>query len=193
MRYSTYGPSRKSSLVDPAIRAEYAGFLDELKKPDEALAAWKRGLEADPKIETAHYRITRLLIDKNTLTEALAAADNGIQAAPKSARLYLAKSEILEKQGRFYEARRILRTQAQELPDASPAGAPGWDAEDAGRSTRGPLLTANLRSSTKRVTLRPTVKLCRADYSRPCATTIWIPPLGFNANFQEPTRLQPSV
>ncbi len=102
---------------DVAVRAEYAGFLDELKRPPEALAAWKRTLEVDPKFETAHYRITRMLIEKNAPVEALDAAEAGIEAAPKSARLYLAKAEVLETQDRFYEARRTLREAAPTVPD----------------------------------------------------------------------------
>jgi tetratricopeptide (TPR) repeat protein len=104
---------------DAAVRAEYARFLDDLQQPPEALAAWKRTLEADPKLEVAHYRVTRLLIDKNAPAEALEAADAGIEAAPKSARLYLAKAEILEKQDRFYQARQTLRDAAPTVTDSS--------------------------------------------------------------------------
>ena len=102
---------------DPALRAEFAGFLDTLHQPDEALAAWKRTLESDPKLELPHQRVTRLLIEKNSLPEALEAAEAGIAAAPKSAPLYLAKAEVLEKQNRFYDARRSLRAAAVDASD----------------------------------------------------------------------------
>jgi len=105
--------------TDAAVRAEYAGFLDELKQPPEALAAWRRTLEVDPNFELAHYRVTRLLIEGNASTEALEAADAGIRAAPQSARLYLAKAEVLEKLDRFYDARETLRRAAVGLPDES--------------------------------------------------------------------------
>jgi Flp pilus assembly protein TadD len=104
---------------DAAVRSEFAGFLDKVKQSDEALAAWKRVLQADPKLETAHVRVTELLLAKNALPEALEAADTGLQAAPRSARLYLAKAEVLEKQDRFYDARRTLRQAAASVPDAA--------------------------------------------------------------------------
>ena len=102
---------------DTAVRTKYARFLEDLKQPEEALAGWKRTLEVDPKFELAHYRSTRLLIEKNASAEALDAAEAGIQAAPKSARLYLAKAEVLEKLDRFYDARETLRVAAPAVPD----------------------------------------------------------------------------
>jgi Tfp pilus assembly protein PilF len=104
---------------DAAVRAEYAGFLEELKQPKEAMAAWKRTLEADPKMELAYYRVARLQIDQNALAEALESAEAGIAAAPRSSRLYLVKAEILEKQDRFYQARQTLREAVSTAPDSS--------------------------------------------------------------------------
>ncbi len=117
--------------IDAAVRTDYAGFLDELKQPQEALAAWKRTLEADPRLELAHYRIARLLIDQNSPGEALEAIEAGIGAAPRSARLYLAKAEVLEKQDRFYQARQTLRDAAASLSDSSLIGRLA-EMEDAG-------------------------------------------------------------
>ena len=105
--------------ADAGVRSEYAGYLDTLHQPEEALAAWKRTLEANAKLELAHVRITRLLIEKKALPDALEAAEAGIEAAPKSAPLYLAKAEVLEKLDRFYDARRTLRRVAPELPDST--------------------------------------------------------------------------
>jgi tetratricopeptide (TPR) repeat protein len=105
---------------DAAVRAEYACFLDDLKQPKEALAAWKSALEVNPQLEAAHYRITRLLmIDGSAPGEALDAAESGVRAAPQSARLYLTKAELLEKLDRFYQARQTLRDAAAAVPDPS--------------------------------------------------------------------------
>jgi Tfp pilus assembly protein PilF len=105
--------------ADAAVRSEYAGFLDTLQQPEEALAAWKRTLEANAGLELAHVRIARLLIGKKALPDALEAAEAGIEAAPKSVPLYLAKAEVLEKLDRFYDARRTLRRAVAGLPDPS--------------------------------------------------------------------------
>jgi tetratricopeptide (TPR) repeat protein len=102
---------------DAAVRSQYAEFLEDLHAPDEALLAWRRALEIDPALEPAHYRITELQIGQNALDAALQSADTGLQAAPRSPRLYLARAEVLEKQNRFYEARRTLRQVAASLPE----------------------------------------------------------------------------
>lgn len=104
---------------DQAIREEYARFLDDLHQPKEALAAWKRTLEVNPTLEPAHYRVTQILMDADSAKEALEAAEAGIEAAPQSGRLYVAKSELQEKLNRFYDARRTLREAAATITDAS--------------------------------------------------------------------------
>lgn len=102
---------------DAAVRAEYAGFFETMHRPEEALAAWKRVFEVDPKMEPAYEHQTQLLIEIGRLPEALQSAEAGIQAAPQAAPLYLAKSEVLEKQNQYYEARRTLRAAAPRLSD----------------------------------------------------------------------------
>ncbi len=116
---------------DPAIREEYARFFDDLHQPQEALAAWKRTLEVNPKYEPAHFRVTRILTDANSVKEALQAAEEGIEAAPGSARLYVAKSELQEKLNQFYDSRRTLREAAATVTDG-PLLARLADLEDRG-------------------------------------------------------------
>ena len=103
---------------DAKVGQTYAGFLDELGQ-DDALTLWRKVIALDNSMETAHFRVTRLLIDKGTLADALGAADAGLAAAPKSARLYVAKSEILETQGQVYGARHVLRQAAASLDDSA--------------------------------------------------------------------------
>ena len=102
---------------DPKVGQTYAEFLDEMGRSEDALALWQKVLELDGSLEPAHFRVTRLLADKGALPDALRAADAGLAAAPKSARLYVVKSEILEKQGTIYAARHILRKAAASLDD----------------------------------------------------------------------------
>ncbi len=107
---------------DAKVGQTYAEFLDELGRPDDALALWQRVIELDGSVEVAHFRVTRLLVDKGALPEGLRAADAGLAAAPKSGRLYLVKSEILEKQGTIYGARLVLRKAAASLDDPALLG-----------------------------------------------------------------------
>ncbi|HLY18043.1 MAG TPA: tetratricopeptide repeat protein, partial [Bryobacteraceae bacterium] len=102
---------------DATVGRTYAEFLDELHRSDDALSVWQKVLEVDPGFEPAHFRVTRLLIEKGNLPDALTGADAGLAAAPKSARLYVAKSEILEKRGAFYESRDVLRRAAVTLDE----------------------------------------------------------------------------
>ena len=102
---------------DAAIGRRYAEFLERLSQPEEALAVWKKTLEADPAMEPAHFRVARLLLDKNSVADSLAAAGRGLEAAPKSARLYLLKAEALERQGQYFAARQTLRAASSAVRD----------------------------------------------------------------------------
>ena len=103
--------------AEASVRRQYAGFLEKLHRPDEALTLWKKTLEADPKMEEAHFRVARLLLDSGKLPDSLAASETGIAADPKSARLRVLKSDVLERQGQFYAARDALRVAAKTAQD----------------------------------------------------------------------------
>jgi len=103
--------------ADAAVRRQYAEFWEKLDRTDDALAVWKKTLEADPAMEQAHFRVARLLLDRGGLPDALAASEAGIEAAPKSARLHLLKSDALERAGRYYAAREALRMASKLVPD----------------------------------------------------------------------------
>lgn len=103
---------------DASASASYAEFLEDLQKPEEALPLWQKTIAADPAMEKAHYRLARLLLDRGDFSGTVAAADAGVEAAPKSGRLYLVKAEAVEMGGDFYAARRVLRTAAVSVEDA---------------------------------------------------------------------------
>lgn len=93
---------------DPQILGLYAGFLERLDRPEDSLRLWKNTVRLSPRDEAAHFSVTRLLIGKNSLPEALASAEAGLEVAPNSARLHLAKSTILEREGKIYQTRHAL-------------------------------------------------------------------------------------
>ena len=107
---------------DAAVRRQYAEFLDLLKRPEDSLPVWKKVIEADPASEQAHYRVARLLLDGGGVPESLAAAEEGIAAAPKSARLYLIKAEALGRQDRYFDARQTLRDASKSVEDVELLG-----------------------------------------------------------------------
>jgi|GEM_PF-2020286 len=107
----------QSLPADPGVRATWAGFLEELKRPADALQMWRQTLELDKSREDAHYAVARLLLDKGDLPRALEASETGLIAAPRSARLQLAKAAALERQGNLYAARASVRGAAADTGD----------------------------------------------------------------------------
>lgn len=103
---------------DAAVRRKYAEYLDRLGRPQDALEMWRKALESDPAMEQAHYRIARLLLDRNDTEASLAASNRGLETSPKAARLYLLKAEAQERQGHYFDARQTLRA-ASGLGDAA--------------------------------------------------------------------------
>jgi tetratricopeptide (TPR) repeat protein len=103
---------------DPAVREEFSATLDDLRQDREALAAWRRVLEVEPDSPRAHYRIARLLFESGDNQAAEQAAEEGLAVAPKFANLYIVKADVLEKQGRMYEARNTLQQGATVAPDS---------------------------------------------------------------------------
>jgi tetratricopeptide (TPR) repeat protein len=99
----------QSLPADPGVRATWAGYLEELKRPADALQMWRQTIELDKSREDAHYAVARLLLDKGDLPRALEASETGLIAAPRSARLQLAKAAALERQGNLYAARASVR------------------------------------------------------------------------------------
>ncbi|MGD0046294.1 MAG: tetratricopeptide repeat protein [Bryobacteraceae bacterium] len=124
--------------ADASVRRRYAEYLDRLNRPDESLSVWKKAIEADPAVEPAHFRVARLLLDRGAVADSLAAAEAGLTAAPKSARLYLVKAEGLERQQHFFDARQTLRRASKSIEDvallarlAEMEDSSGWKAPEA--------------------------------------------------------------
>ncbi len=93
---------------DAAAHAACAGVLESQGRTADALQAWKIAIEFDPLMEAAHFGVVHILLERGDFPGAERAADAGLQADPKSARLYLAKALAEEGQDRWYEARRTI-------------------------------------------------------------------------------------
>ena len=104
--------------TDASVRTEFAGTLDALQQPSEALAAWKRVLEVRPDADRAHYRIARLVLESGDARAAEEAANAGLAVAPKYPPLYVVKADALAKQRRMYDARKALEKGVEVAPDA---------------------------------------------------------------------------
>jgi hypothetical protein len=85
-----------------------AEVLDSADLRGAALNAWQRVLTFDPSSERAHARVAQLLLEAGDVRGAEVAATHGLEIVPKSASLRLIASEAMEREGREYDARRIL-------------------------------------------------------------------------------------
>jgi Flp pilus assembly protein TadD len=94
--------------AEPGIQTTWAEFYQQLGRSGDALALWKKALELDPKREPAHAAIAKIFLDGKRYADALDAAEHGIEYAPESPRLQLAKAIALEHLDRIYEARHAL-------------------------------------------------------------------------------------
>lgn len=103
-----------SMPADATIRSQFAMKLEEVKLPDQALAAWKRVLDVDPESENAYAHLANLELSAGDLGAALDSAEHGLEVAPKSSRLYIVKSDALLRQGNQYGARATLQLAQQQ-------------------------------------------------------------------------------
>jgi tetratricopeptide (TPR) repeat protein len=99
--------------LDAGIRAKYAGFWEQLRDPAAAENLWKSALEADAKFEPACAGLAQHYLDERRPADALRVAGAGLDAAPASLRLLLAKESALESLGDVYAARRLLNQRAK--------------------------------------------------------------------------------
>ena len=97
--------------------AQWAEFLERVGRQDQALNQWTTARELDSAREDVHYAIARLALEKKDYKGALAAAGQGLEVAPRSARLYLAKAAALEKEGEVYSAGRTLKQATASVED----------------------------------------------------------------------------
>ena len=87
----------------------YAEILDGASLHGAALQTWEAVLATHPGMERAHIRVAQLLLESGYAGAAGMAAEQGMRAFPKSAGLALIAAEAMRRQGREYDARKLLR------------------------------------------------------------------------------------
>ena len=107
-----------SSLpAEAGVQVTWAQFYQVLSRPDDALARWRTVVELDPLREEAHAAITTILLEQKRYSDVLDAATEGLQYAPESPRLHLARALAFEHLDRIYDARHDLDSFAPTTDD----------------------------------------------------------------------------
>ncbi len=115
--------------ANPEAHVTWAGFLEELKRPEKALPVWRKAAELAPQREEVRYAIARLVFAGGDMQAAEGEAEAGLGVAPASARIFLIKAHALEAQGRILEARRELKRFSPDSEDTELLRHAAW-AED---------------------------------------------------------------
>lgn len=102
---------------DAPLLAQLASAWEELGDPDRAFVLWERAAAIDENLEPAHLALARILADRSDWTGSLKASERGLNSAPKSAGLHLARARALERSGRWQDARKALREAAEAVPE----------------------------------------------------------------------------
>jgi Tfp pilus assembly protein PilF len=63
---------------DPTLRNNYGNMLRDMGKTEEALAAYRKALEADPTLVVAYVNLAALLVREGKKDEAMSVLDGGI-------------------------------------------------------------------------------------------------------------------
>ena len=121
-----------ASAVDFSVRPDspknggdclhLAEVLDSANLHGAALHAWQRVVAVDPSMERAHARVAQLLLEVGDVHGAEVAAEHGLEIVPNSAELRLIASEAMGREGRGYDARRILLEGLANLEGSGAAG-----------------------------------------------------------------------
>jgi len=99
------------------IEFELGATLEQLKKPKEAAAAYKRSLELEPDNPDAEHGLANALLADDQLDEALKVLNTLVAADPTDATSEIHISEIQRRQGHYDDALATLekaKTQAQD-------------------------------------------------------------------------------
>ena len=102
---------------DLSLVSRFAAYAERLGRTPDALRLWARTIELDEAYEPGHYSVARIYKDAGTWDKALSAAEAGVAAAPKSARLAALEADALTALGRIEDSRLFLRAEIAQIKD----------------------------------------------------------------------------
>jgi tetratricopeptide (TPR) repeat protein len=106
---------------DRTARIEYylGAYYDQMKKPKEAAAAYRRSLELDPDNPDAQHALAKALMADDQLDAALAAFQTLVDADPTDGDSEIHISEIQRRQGHYDEALATLEKAKTKVQDSA--------------------------------------------------------------------------
>jgi tetratricopeptide (TPR) repeat protein len=125
--YSEEGDAQRAAdtlatvpVDDRTARIEYAlgESYDQLKKPKEAAAAYRRSLDIEPDNRDAERGLASALLGDDQLDEALKVLNALIAADPTDAQSEIRISEVQRRQGHYDEALATLEKAKSQAPDS---------------------------------------------------------------------------
>jgi tetratricopeptide (TPR) repeat protein len=108
----------RTAKMESALGAAY----DQLKKPTQAIAAYKRAADLDPGDVRVMGALAQALLNDDQLDAALAQYKNLSDADPDDTGALIHISEIQRRQGRYEDALATIRKAVKKDPDSLEAG-----------------------------------------------------------------------
>ncbi|MDE3188638.1 MAG: tetratricopeptide repeat protein [Acidobacteriota bacterium] len=110
--------SDRTSKMEFALGAAY----DQLKRPKDAIAAYKRAADSEPGDVHTMNALAQALLSDGQLDEALKVYRNLAQANPDDVNTLIRISEIQRRQGKYEDALATIRKAVKKDPDSLEAG-----------------------------------------------------------------------
>jgi tetratricopeptide (TPR) repeat protein len=110
--------SERTPKMEFALGAVY----DQLKRPKDAIAAYKRAADLDPEDARTLGALAQALLNDNQLDESLKIYKQLAQADPEDAGTIVHISEIQRRQGKYEEALATIKKAVKKDPDSLEAG-----------------------------------------------------------------------
>ncbi len=106
----------------PKMEFALGAVYDQLKRPKDAIGAYKRAADLDPDDAHTLEALAQALLNDNQLDAALKEFQQIAQADPENASAVIHISEILRRQGKYEEALTAVKQAVKKDPDSPEAG-----------------------------------------------------------------------